>query len=62
MNFQGVIGDFSSIKKNIMEDMIVIAKEGTNKITIRNGNYLSKLQTALILLHILLYNRYLRHF
>jgi|GEM_PF-755855 len=62
MNFQGVIGDFSSIKKNIMEDMIVIAKEGTNKITIRNGNYLSKLQTAPILLHILLYNRYLRHF
>ena len=43
MNFQDIVGAFSSIKKNIMEDMIVIAKEGTSKITIRNGNYLPKL-------------------
>ena len=43
MDFQGVIGDFSSIKKGIMEDTNVIAKEGTSKITIRNGNYLPKL-------------------
>ena len=62
MNFQGVVGDFSSIKKDIMEVTNVIAKEGTSKIAIRNGNYLSKLQTAPILLHIPLYNRYLRHF
>ena len=43
MNFQGIIGDFSSIKKGIMEDRIVIAKEGISKIAIRNGNYLPKL-------------------
>jgi len=43
MNFQGVVGDFSSIKKVITEDTNVIAKEGTSKITIRNGNYLPKL-------------------
>ena len=43
MIFQGVVGDFSSIKKNIMEDTIMIAKEGISKIAIRNGNYLSKL-------------------
>ena len=46
MNFQDIVGDFSSIKKDIMEVTIVIAKEGTSKITIRNGNYLPKLQTA----------------
>ena len=62
MNFQGVVGDFSSLKKDIMEDTIMIAKEGISKITIRNGNYLPKLQTAPILLHIPLYNRYLHHF
>ena len=43
MNFQDIGGDFSSIKKNIMEDTNVIAKEGTSKIAIRNGNYLPKL-------------------
>ena len=43
MNFQGIVGDFSIIKKNIMENTFVIAKEGTSKITIRNGNYLPKL-------------------
>ena len=43
MNFQGIIGDFSSIKKDIMEDTIMIAKEGISKITIRNENYLPKL-------------------
>ena len=43
MNFQGVVGDFSSLKKDIMEDTIMIAKEGISKITIRNGNYLPKL-------------------
>ena len=62
MYFQDVIVIVSSIKKGIMEDRIVIAKEGTSKITIRNGNYLPKLQTAPILLLISLYNRYLRHF
>jgi len=62
MTFQGVVGDFSSIKKDIMEVTNVIAKEGTSKIAIRNGNYLSKLQTAPILLHISLYNRHLHHF
>ena len=62
MYFQDVIVIVSSIKKGIMEDRIVIAKEGTSKITIRNGNYLPKLQTAPILLHIPLYNRYLHHF
>ncbi len=35
-----------------MEDTIMIAKEGTSKIAIRNGNYLPKLQTVPILLHI----------
>ena len=54
--------DFRVLKNNIMEDTIMIAKEGTSKITIRNGNYLPKLQTAPILLHIPLYNRHLRHF
>ena len=43
MYFQDVIVIVSSIKKGIMEDRIVIAKEGTSKITIRNGNYLPKL-------------------
>ena len=43
MNFQGIVGDFSSLKKDIMEDTIMIAKEGISKITIRNGNYLPKL-------------------
>lgn len=43
MNFQGIVGDFSSIKKNIMENTFVIAKEGTSKITIRNESYLPKL-------------------
>ena len=43
MIFQGIISDLSSIKKGIMEDTIVIAKEGISKITIRNGNYLPKL-------------------
>ena len=37
MNFQGVVGDFSSIKKDIIEVTIVIAKEGTSKITIKMG-------------------------
>ena len=62
MIFQGIISDLSSIKKGIMEDTIVIAKEGTSKIAIRNGNYLSKLQTVPIPLYIPLYNRHLRHF
>jgi len=53
---------FRVLKKNIMEDTNVIAKEGTSKITIRNGNYLPKLLTAPILLHIPLYNRHLHHF
>ena len=43
MNFQGVVGDFSSIKKDIMENTFVLAKEGTSKIIIRNGSYLLKL-------------------
>ena len=43
MNFQSVVDDFSSIKKDIMEDTIIIAKEGISKITIRNENYLPKL-------------------
>ena len=43
MIFQGIVDDFSSIKKGIMEDSIVIAKEGISKIAIRNGNYLPKL-------------------
>ena len=43
MNFQGIVGDFSSIKKDIIEVTNVIAKEGTSKKTIRNGNYLPKL-------------------
>ena len=43
MTFQGIIGDFSSIKKDIMEDTIMIAKEGISKIAIRNGDYLPKL-------------------
>jgi len=43
MIFQGIISDLSSIKKGIMEDTIVIAKEGTSKIAIRNGSYLPKL-------------------
>ena len=43
MTFQDIGGDFSSIKKGIMEDTNVIAKEGISKIAIRNGNYLPKL-------------------
>ena len=43
MNFQDIVGNSSSIKKDIIEVTNVIAKEGTSKIAIRNGNYLSKL-------------------
>ena len=43
MDFQGAVGDFSSIKKDIMENTFVIAKKGTSKITIRNGSYLPKI-------------------
>ena len=62
MFYLKLCNEFSSIKKDFMEDTNVIAKEGTSKNTIRNGNYLPKLQTAPILLHISLYNRHLRHF
>ena len=44
MNFQGIIGDFSSIKKGIMEDTNVIAK-GRNK---QNNNKKWELSTKTI--------------
>jgi len=28
MNFQGAVGDFSSIKKDIMEDTLMVTKKG----------------------------------
>jgi len=28
MNFQGIVGDFSSIKKDIMEDALMVTKKG----------------------------------
>ena len=43
MNFQGVVSNFSSIKKDIMKNTFVLAKEGTSKIKIRNESYLPKL-------------------
>ena len=34
MNFQGIVGDFSSIKKDIMEDAFIVTKKGISSITI----------------------------
>jgi len=28
MNFKGIVGDFSSIKKDIMEDAFIVTKKG----------------------------------
>lgn len=41
MFYLKLCNEFSSIKKGL-EDTIVIAKEGTSKITIKNGSYLPK--------------------
>ena len=54
--------DFRVLKKNIMEDTIMIAKEGTSKITIKMGTIYYAYKQPPILLNILLYNRYLRYF
>ena len=37
MNFQGIVGDFSSIKKDIMEDAFIVTKKGISSITIKMG-------------------------
>ena len=37
MNFQGIVGDFSSIKKDIMEDALMVTKKGISSITIKMG-------------------------
>ena len=37
MNFQDIDGDFSSIKKDIMEDAFIVTKKGISSITIKMG-------------------------
>ena len=37
MNFQDIVGDFSSIKKDIMEDALMVTKKGISSITIKMG-------------------------